>query len=74
MKNRFISSKQQKKIIYFNFTGETVLNFLNENWKTVAEEFGKPIVDYSVNLAITTIEKFFLAVPYEELINVPLPK
>lgn len=74
MKNRFISSKQQKKNIYFNFTGETVLNFLNENWKTVAEEFGKPIVDYSVNLAITTIEKFFLAVPYEELINVPLPK
>ncbi|XP_047530914.1 circadian clock-controlled protein daywake-like [Vanessa atalanta] len=53
---------------------ETVLKFLNENWKTVAEEFGKPIVDYSVDLAIRTIEKFFLVVPYEELINVPLPK
>ncbi|KAG6447749.1 hypothetical protein O3G_MSEX005140 [Manduca sexta] len=53
---------------------ETVLNFLNENWKTVAEEFGKPIVDYAVDLAIRTIEKFFLAVPYEELINVPIPK
>ncbi|XP_046978044.1 circadian clock-controlled protein daywake-like [Vanessa cardui] len=53
---------------------ETVLKFLNENWKTVAEEFGKPIVDYAVDLAIRTIEKFFLVVPYEELINVPIPK
>ncbi|CAK1555375.1 unnamed protein product [Leptosia nina] len=52
----------------------TVLSFLNENWKTVAEEFGKPIVDYSVDLAIRTIEKFFVEVPYEELINVPIPQ
>ncbi|KAL4709436.1 hypothetical protein ACJJTC_019733 [Scirpophaga incertulas] len=51
----------------------TVLVFLNENWKTVAEEFGKPIVDYAVDLAVKTIEKFFVAVPYEELINVPIP-
>ncbi|XP_026734076.1 circadian clock-controlled protein-like [Trichoplusia ni] len=52
----------------------TVLHFLNENWRTVAEEFGKPIVDYAVDLAVKTIEKFFVAVPYEELINVPIPK
>ncbi|VVC91419.1 circadian clock-controlled protein daywake-like [Leptidea sinapis] len=52
----------------------TVLTFLNENWKTVAEEFGKPIVDYAVELAIRTIEKFFLVVPYEELINIPIPQ
>ncbi|XP_059049935.1 circadian clock-controlled protein daywake-like isoform X1 [Achroia grisella] len=52
---------------------DTVLQFLNENWKLVAEEFGKPIVDYAVDLAIRTIEKFFIAVPYEELINVPIP-
>ncbi|KAJ8723387.1 hypothetical protein PYW08_003299 [Mythimna loreyi] len=53
---------------------KTVLAFLNDNWKLVAEEFGKPIVDYAVDLAIRTIEKFFLVVPYEELINVPIPK
>ncbi|XP_034828971.1 circadian clock-controlled protein daywake-like [Maniola hyperantus] len=53
---------------------ETVLKFLNDNWKTVAEEFGKPIVDYAVDLAIRTIEKFFDKVPYDELIYVPLPK
>ncbi|GBP47827.1 Circadian clock-controlled protein [Eumeta japonica] len=52
---------------------DTVLMFLNENWRIVAEEFGKPIVDYSVDLAIRTIEKFFLVVPYEELTNVPIP-
>ncbi|XP_013173663.1 PREDICTED: circadian clock-controlled protein-like [Papilio xuthus] len=51
----------------------TVLSFLNENWRTVSEEFGKPIVDYAVELALKTIEKFFLVVPYEELINVPIP-
>ncbi|CAH2084859.1 unnamed protein product [Euphydryas editha] len=52
----------------------TVLNFLNENWKTVAEEFGKPLVDYAVDLAIRTVEKFFIVVPYEELTNVPIPQ
>ncbi|XP_068633894.1 circadian clock-controlled protein daywake-like [Battus philenor] len=52
---------------------DTVLAFLNENWRTVSEEFGKPIVDYAVELAMTTMKKFFGAVPYEELINVPLP-
>ncbi|CAB3226984.1 unnamed protein product [Arctia plantaginis] len=52
----------------------TVLTFLNENWKTVAEEFGKPIVDYSVELALSAIKKFFNVVPYEELINVPIPQ
>lgn len=57
-----------------SFTGATVLTFLNDNWKTVAEEFGKPIVDYAVDLAVRTVEKFFLAVPYEELINVPIPQ
>lgn len=58
----------------FVFPGNTVLVFLNENWRTVAEEFGKPIVDYAVDLAIKTIEKFFLAVPYNELVGVPFPE
>ncbi|CAH0720092.1 unnamed protein product, partial [Brenthis ino] len=52
----------------------SVLKFLNEHWKMVAEEFGKPIVDYAVDLALRTVEKFFLMVPYEELINVPIPQ
>lgn len=39
----------------------------------MAEEFGKPIVDYAVSLALKTIEVFLQAVPYEELIYVPIP-
>ncbi|KAJ2951010.1 hypothetical protein O0L34_g5385 [Tuta absoluta] len=65
LKNLFKESKE---------LSDTVLAFLNENWRTVAEEFGKPLVDYAVDLAIRTIEKFFLAVPYEEIVHVPIPK
>lgn len=60
--------------VLFVFPGNTVLAFLNDNWRTVAEEFGKPIVDYAVELAVKTIEKFFLAVPFNELVNVPFPE
>lgn len=59
--------------VFLSISGKTVLQFLNDNWKTVAEEFGKPIVDYAVDLAIRTIEKFFDKVPYNELVYVPIP-
>ncbi|CAH0399752.1 unnamed protein product [Chilo suppressalis] len=65
LQNLFKESKQ---------LSDTVLAFLNDNWRMVAEEFGKPIVDYAVDLAIRTIEKFFSAVPYEELVNIPIPQ
>uniref|UniRef100_A0A0K8TU33 Takeout Protein n=1 Tax=Epiphyas postvittana TaxID=65032 RepID=A0A0K8TU33_EPIPO len=50
---------------------ETVLKFLNENWRQVADEFGKPILDYAVDLTVKTIEKFFLSIPIEELLDGP---
>ncbi|XP_061714319.1 circadian clock-controlled protein daywake-like [Cydia pomonella] len=68
--------------VHYNFTNlfkshpelsRTLHQLLNEHWKLVAEEFGKPIVDYATELAVRTIEKFFLAVPYEELIEGPIP-
>ncbi|KAI5636245.1 hypothetical protein NE865_11009 [Phthorimaea operculella] len=52
----------------------TVLQFLNENWRAVTEEFGKPVVDYAMNVTIDTAKKFFDAVPYDELLYVPIPK
>lgn len=58
----------------FNISGNTVLQFLNENWRVVTEEFGKPVVDYAMNVTIETAKKFFTAVPYDELLNVPIPK
>ncbi|XP_059049934.1 circadian clock-controlled protein daywake-like [Achroia grisella] len=52
----------------------TVLQFLNENWRVVTEEFGKPVVDYALNVTVGTAKKFFDAVPYDELLYVPIPK
>lgn len=52
----------------------TVLQFLNENWRVVTEEFGQPVVDYAMNVTIETAKKFFTAVPYDELLKVPIPK
>ncbi|XP_068633895.1 circadian clock-controlled protein daywake-like [Battus philenor] len=52
----------------------TVLRFLNENWRVVTEEFGQPVVDYAMNVTIETARKFFDAVPYDELLHVPIPK
>lgn len=52
----------------------TVLQFLNENWRIVTEEFGQPVVDYALNVTINTARKFFDAVPYDELLHVPIPK
>ncbi|KPJ04311.1 hypothetical protein RR46_01595 [Papilio xuthus] len=54
--------------------GNTVLRFLNENWRVVTEEFGQPVVDYAMNVTIETAKKFFDAVPYDELLYVPIPK
>lgn len=56
------------------FSGNTVLQFLNENWRIVTEEFGQPVVDYALNVTVSTAKKFFDAVPYDELLNVPIPK
>ncbi|CAH2047047.1 unnamed protein product, partial [Iphiclides podalirius] len=53
---------------------DTVLRFLNENWRVVTEEFGQPVVDYAMNVTIETARTFFNAVPYDELLYVPIPK
>ncbi|CAH0399753.1 unnamed protein product [Chilo suppressalis] len=51
----------------------TVLQFLNENWRVVTEEFGQPVVDYALNVTISTAKQFFDAVPIDELLYVPIP-
>lgn len=66
---------RSKLVSYFFFVpGKTVLEFLNENWRVVTEEFGQPVVDYAINVTVHTTKKFFDAVPYDELLNVPIPK
>ncbi|CAK1585304.1 unnamed protein product [Parnassius mnemosyne] len=49
---------------------QTVLTFLNENWKEVVNEFGGPIVDFVINLAFKNVQQFFKKIPKDELIDV----
>ncbi|CAB3226990.1 unnamed protein product [Arctia plantaginis] len=46
---------------------EAVLLFLNENWKQVTEEFGRPIVDELIDIVYKIVKKFFEVVPKNEL-------
>uniref|UniRef100_A0A2H1V9K3 SFRICE_016317 n=1 Tax=Spodoptera frugiperda TaxID=7108 RepID=A0A2H1V9K3_SPOFR len=46
---------------------EAVLQFLNQNWRQVSEEFGKPLVDKVVDIVTGIVKKFFEKVPKEEL-------
>ena len=54
-------------IILFYFSGQTVLAFLNQNWKQVVEEFGKPIIDTIIQISFNVIKKFLSVVPRDEL-------
>ncbi|XP_023934167.1 protein takeout [Bicyclus anynana] len=45
----------------------TVLTFINENWKQVLDEFGKPITDKIVEIVFDIIKKFFQVIPRDEL-------
>ncbi|XP_061378483.1 protein takeout-like [Danaus plexippus] len=46
---------------------ETVLNFLNENWKEILDEFGKPIIETIIRITFNGIKKFFHQVPKSEI-------
>ncbi|CAH2238702.1 protein takeout-like [Pararge aegeria] len=46
---------------------DTVLTFINENWKQVLDEFGKPITDTIVSMVFNIIKKFFHSIPRDEL-------
>ncbi|XP_047509537.1 protein takeout-like [Pieris napi] len=46
---------------------ETVLLFLNENWKQVVDEFGKPVVDTIIKATFDNIKRFFDKIPKNEL-------
>ncbi|XP_030022748.2 circadian clock-controlled protein daywake, partial [Manduca sexta] len=48
---------------------QTVLQFLNENWKQLVDEFGKPIFDKIVEIAYSKIGKFFEKIPKSELFD-----
>ncbi|KAI5636274.1 hypothetical protein NE865_11038 [Phthorimaea operculella] len=46
-----------------------VLQFMNSNWKLVAEEFGKPIVDYGISNVLKNLKILLKSIPQEELVG-----
>ena len=61
---------------HFNLTGlfngndelsNTMLTFLNENWKQVSVEFGRPIIDAAAKKIFKGIVAFFKSAPLEDL-------
>lgn len=49
-------------------TSKIVLEFMNENWHMVAEEFGDPMVNYGVSIVIKNIQDLFKNIPYERFL------
>ncbi|XP_072932586.1 circadian clock-controlled protein daywake-like [Epargyreus clarus] len=46
-----------------------VLDFMNRNWRTVAEEFGDPIVNFGIEKIFFNIRKFIDTVPIDQIIK-----
>ncbi|XP_063826618.1 circadian clock-controlled protein daywake-like [Ostrinia nubilalis] len=56
-------------------TSKTLLNFMNQNWHMVAQEFGDPLVDFGVKVILRNIKKLISAVPMNQLFTTwePVP-
>lgn len=54
-------------IFFYFFLGKAVLLFLNENWKQVTEDLGRPVVDELIDIVYKIVKKFFEFVPKNEL-------
>ncbi|XP_047990312.1 uncharacterized protein LOC125229503 [Leguminivora glycinivorella] len=63
MTNLFKGSPEMSKL---------VLEFMNRNWKLVAEEFGKPIVDFGVGSIMSSVNQLFRVVPANDLLSGPV--
>ncbi|XP_045769163.1 protein takeout-like [Maniola jurtina] len=46
---------------------QAVLKFLNENWRSVSEEFGGPFFEYGVISILNNIKKFLDIIPIDQL-------
>ncbi|XP_013190885.2 uncharacterized protein LOC106135195 [Amyelois transitella] len=49
--------------------GKAVLQFMNENWRVVAEEFGDPFVQFGVSKFVTNVERLLNVVPKDQLLE-----
>ncbi|KAI8421681.1 hypothetical protein MSG28_009669 [Choristoneura fumiferana] len=49
---------------------DTMLMFLNQNWKQISEEFGKPVMEAAAKKMFKNIKSFLAKVPIAEIANV----
>ncbi|KAH9630144.1 hypothetical protein HF086_004850 [Spodoptera exigua] len=49
---------------------DTMLTFLNENWKQIAAEFGRPMIDLASKRIFKNVVNFFESNPIEEIASV----
>ncbi|XP_049872803.1 uncharacterized protein LOC126371525 [Pectinophora gossypiella] len=47
-----------------------IVDFMNQNWRMVAQEFGKPIVDFGISCILKNVKQLFKAVTQEQLIGI----
>lgn len=46
-----------------------VLEFMNQNWRAIADEFGDPIVNFGIDRILVNIKKFIQTVPMHQIIK-----
>ncbi|XP_037296290.1 circadian clock-controlled protein daywake-like [Manduca sexta] len=50
----------------------SVLDFMNDNWRMVAEELGGPLVDYGVAAVMKNLKQLLTIIPMNKMVTVPL--
>ena len=51
----------------FVISGDVMLNFMNQNWKTLTDEFGTPVLDQPQQRIFNAIRDYLKAQPLEEI-------
>ncbi|XP_048485066.1 uncharacterized protein LOC125490295 [Plutella xylostella] len=48
-----------------------VVQFMNSNWRMIAEEFGDPVVQFGVDSIMSNVRRLLSRVPRDVFVNVP---
>ncbi|KAL0830442.1 hypothetical protein ABMA28_002610 [Loxostege sticticalis] len=56
-------------------TSKILLDFMNQNWHLVAQEFGDPLIDFGVKIILRNVKKLLSKVPMKQLFQTwePVP-
>lgn len=47
-----------------------MLRFLNENWKQVSKEFGRPMMEEAAKIMFKNIKTYFMKNPISDIANI----